>query len=62
MDAWFSETLSFIAGILAGFGLKVVIDRRRIDRSVATTVQKSNRVRGHQAGRDVIVDGSASDE
>ena len=62
MEAWLSEALSFVAGMLTGVGLKVVIDRRRIDRSVTTTVQKGNRVRGHQAGRDITVDGRESHE
>jgi len=62
MEAWFSEALSFITGMLAGFGLKVVIDRRRVDRSVATTAQQGNTVGGHQAGRDVTVRGRQDTE
>lgn len=55
MDAWFPEVLSFIIGLFTGFGLKVVIDKRRSDRSVTTTVQERNRVGGHQAGRDITI-------
>ena len=62
MEAWFSEALSFIIGLFTGFGLKVVIDKRRSDRSVTTTVQKSNRVGGHQAGRDITVGGDEGNE
>ena len=62
MEAWFSEALSFVFGVLAGVGLKVVIDKRRIDRSVATTVQQGNRVGGHQAGRDVTVEARENNE
>ena len=62
MEAWFSEALSFITGVLAGVGLKVVFDRSRTDRSVATTVQQGNRVGGHQAGRDVSLGGGDGTE
>lgn len=55
MDALWSEVLSFIGGLLTGVTLKVVVDRRNIDRSSTTTVQKDNEVGGHQAGRDVNV-------
>ena len=62
MDVCISEVLSFITGLLAGFGLKVVIDRSRVDRSVTTTTQKGNRVSGHQAGRDITMGGRESTE
>lgn len=55
MESLFSEFVSFIIGVVAGVGLKFVIDRRRTDRSVAVTVQRDNRVGGHQAGRDISV-------
>ena len=62
MEAWLSEALSFITGLLVGFGLKVVIDRSRTDRSVAATTQKGNLVGGHQAGRDITIGGRENTE
>lgn len=55
MESWLSEAVSFIIGVATGVSLKFVLDRRRIDRSVAVAVQRGNRVGGHQAGRDISV-------
>lgn len=45
-----------IIGFLTGFSVKVVIDKRRTDRSSTSVTQKDNAVGGHMSGRDVNVD------
>ena len=44
-----SEIVSFLAGLVSGFALKVVIDRRKS----STTIQAANRAGGDIAGRDI---------
>lgn len=53
MPDMLSEVLSFLAGLLSGFSIKVVIDKRRTDKSTTSTTQTGNIVQGDQAGRDI---------
>lgn len=59
---WIGETVSFIVGVLAGYTLKVVVDKRRLspeqrdvtaDASEGSTIQIGNAAGGDMAGRDI---------
>lgn len=52
MDA-FTHIVTAVLSFLAGFSVKVVIDRRKTDKSSNTVVQEGNQVGGNVAGRDV---------
>jgi hypothetical protein len=48
-----SDLLSALVGLLAGYGLKVVVDRRITDKSRASVNQSGSVVGGDQVGRDI---------
>jgi hypothetical protein len=48
-----STVISAILGFLAGYGVKVVIDRRRTDKSRTKVDQSGSTVGGNQVGRDI---------
>lgn len=49
----FTHIVTAVLSFLAGFSVKVVIDRRKTDKSSNTVVQKGNQAAGNIAGRDV---------
>jgi hypothetical protein len=49
---WLPAVLSFLAGVLAGFTLRIQIEKRS-SRDSSGSVQVGNRVGGDQAGRDI---------
>lgn len=62
IPAWAGEIISFALGVLGGYTLKVVVDKRRLspqqrdvkaEASEGSTIQTGNVVRGDMAGRDV---------
>jgi hypothetical protein len=46
---YLSQILSFLAGLAAGFSLKIVIDRSQKNKAI----QKNNSVGGDMAGHDI---------
>jgi len=43
-----------VIGLLAGYGIKVVVDNRKTDQSSTRVDQSRSTVRGDQVGRDKI--------
>jgi hypothetical protein len=48
-----SHVISFLAGLVGGYGLKFVVDKRQDSSNRA--IQKNNTIKGNQAGRDLNV-------
>ena len=60
---YLTHILSFLAGLGAGYVLKIRVDSRRSSRTeTMTTQQASNKVGGHQAGRDIVIGRDSKDK